>query len=136
VKITRLPLKVNYVSSSDKITSFPGLKLVADVANRLGILSGLGEVGVKKRRRGIPTPDFIMSLVNNFLIGGSHLTDLEALRSEKATRAHLYDLQVPAPTTPRESSSASSPSATSSSWSVSSATVFSKVPSSLAGPKS
>ena len=102
MKITRLPLKVNYICSSDKISSFPGLKLVTDVANRLGILSDLARVGVKKRRRGIPTPDFIMSLVNNFLVGGSHLTDLEALRREKATRSHLYDLQVPAPTTAGE----------------------------------
>ena len=102
MKITRLPLKVNYISAGDKMISFPGLKLVADTANRLGILSGLNRVGVKKRRRGIPTADFIMSLVDNFLVGGSHLTDLEALRSEKATRAHLYDLEVPAPTTAGE----------------------------------
>lgn len=99
MKIAPLLLKVHYTSSNDKITSFPGLKLVTDTANRLGILSGLGKVGVKRRRRDIPTSDFIMSLPNNFLVGGSHLTDLEALRSEKATQSLLYDLEVPAPDT-------------------------------------
>lgn len=102
MKISHRGRTVQYISSSDKITSFSGLKFVADLSRRLGIISGLGKLTVKKRRRGIPTPDFIMSFVNNFLVGGSNLADLEALRSEKATRSNLYDLAVPAPTTAGE----------------------------------
>jgi hypothetical protein len=102
VKIAHRARSVQYISSSDKITSFSGLKLVADLSRKLGILSGLRKLTVKKRRRGIPTSDFIMSFVNNFLVGGSNLTDLEALRSETATRSNLYDLAVPAPTTAGE----------------------------------
>jgi len=102
VKITHRAQTVQYISSDDKITSFSGLKFVADLSRKLGIISGLGKLTVKKRRRGIPTPDFIMSFVNNFLVGGSNLNDLEALRSERATRGHLYDLEVPAPTTAGE----------------------------------
>jgi hypothetical protein len=43
-----------------------------------------------------------MSLVNSFLVGGEHLTDLEVLRQETATRQQLYDLEVPASTTAGE----------------------------------
>ena len=102
MKIAHRVRTVQYISSNDKITSFSGLKFVADLSRKLGIISGLGKLTVKKRRRGIPTPDFIMSFVNNFLVGGSNLTDLEALRGEKATRSNLYDLAVPAPTTAGE----------------------------------
>ena len=102
MKITHRAQTVQYISSDDKITSFSGLKFIADLSRKLDIISGLGKLTVKKRRRGIPTPDFIMSLVNNFLIGGSSLTDLDVLRSEGATRRYLYDLEVPAPTTAGE----------------------------------
>lgn len=102
MKLARQPRKVQYVFSQQKITSFAGLKLVTDLAGKLGILTGLGRCTVKKRRRGIPVVDFVMSLVNNFLIGGDSLTDLEVLRQEEATRSHLYDLEVPAPTTAGE----------------------------------
>ena len=102
MKISHRARTVQYISSDDKITSFSGLKFIADLSRKLGIISGLGKLTVKKRSRGIPTPDFIMSLVNNFLVGGSSLTDLDVLRSEGATRSHLYDLEVPAPTTAGE----------------------------------
>jgi len=102
VKISHRSHKVQYVSSNDKITSFSGLKLLTDLAHRLGILKGLEALTVKKRQRGIPIPDFVMSLVSNFVIGGEHLTDLTQLREESATRSILYDLEVPAPTTAGE----------------------------------
>jgi hypothetical protein len=73
-----------------------------DLAHRLGIVRDLQRVTVKKRRRGIPIDDFVMSLVSNFVVGGEHLTDLSQLREEKATRSLLYDLEVPAPTTAGE----------------------------------
>ena len=101
MKIIR-PRKVKYIASRDQITSFAGLKLITDLAHKLGIIQGLETVTVKKRRRGIPVPDFVMSLVHNFLVGGRHLSDLQVLRDETATREHLYDLEVPAPTTAGE----------------------------------
>jgi hypothetical protein len=102
VKLPRQPRKVHYKSSQDTITSFSGLKFIADIAHKLGILKGLGRCTVKKRNRGIPVADFVMSLVYNLLAGGSHLSDLEELRSEAATRDHLYGIDVPAPTTAGE----------------------------------
>jgi hypothetical protein len=102
VNLPRRPQKVHYQSSQDSITSFSGLKFIADVAHKLGILKGLERCTVKKRNRGIPVADFVMSLVYSLLAGGTHLSDLEALRSEAATRSHLYGLNVPAPTTAGE----------------------------------
>jgi hypothetical protein len=102
VKIAHRLRKVQYASSNDKITSFAGLKPLMDLAQRLGIVEGLEALTVKKRRRGIPISDFVMSLVSNFVVGGEHLTDLSQLRGEKATRSLLYDLEVPAPTTAGE----------------------------------
>jgi hypothetical protein len=102
VKLPRRPQKVYYKSSQDTITSFSGLKFIADIAHKLGIFKGLERCTVKKRNRGIPVGDFVMSLVYTLLAGGSHLSDLEELRSEAATRDHLYGLDVPAPTTASE----------------------------------
>ncbi|MFQ5507692.1 MAG: transposase, partial [Planctomycetota bacterium] len=103
MKIPRRPHRVQYVSADDKITSFSGLKLVMDLAHELGIVQDLSSLlTVKKRRRGIPIADFVMSLVSNFVIGGEHLTDLSQLRDEKATRSLLYGLDVPAATTAGE----------------------------------
>ncbi len=94
--------RVKYFAAPDSVTSFAGLKLITDLAHKLGIIRGLDTLTVKKRRRGIPVADFVMSLVHNFVVGGQHLTDLQVLRDEKATREHLYDLEVPAPTTAGE----------------------------------
>ena len=102
MNIPRRPRKIKYVPAPNRTTSFAGLKLVTDLAGKLGILEGLGRLTVKKRRRGIPIADFVMSLVHNFLAGGAHLTDLEVFRQEQGTQALLYDLQVPAPTTAGE----------------------------------
>lgn len=102
MKIPHRLRKVQYVSANDKITSFAGLKVLMDLAQSLGIVKDLGALTVKKRRRGIPITDFVMSLVSNFVVGGEHLTDLSELREEKATRSLLYDLEVPAPTTAGE----------------------------------
>jgi len=99
VKISHRPHKVQYTSASEKITSFAGLKLLTDFALRVGLIKDLELVTVKKRRRGVPVPDFIMSLVSNFVVGGEHLRDLDELRDEEATRGLLYDLEVPAPRT-------------------------------------
>lgn len=84
------------------MTSFAGLKLTTDLAGRLGIIDGLKRLTVKERRRGIPIEDFVMSVVDNFLVGGDSLSDLGQLRSEAATREASYGLEVPAPTTAGE----------------------------------
>ena len=102
MKIPHQLRSVKYFAATDKVTSFAGLKFITDLAHKLGIIHGLETLTVKKRRRGIPVPDFVMSLVHSFVVGGQHLSDLQVLREEKATREHLYGLEVPAPTTAGE----------------------------------
>jgi hypothetical protein len=102
VKISHRLRQVQFISGNERITSFAGLKLMTDLAHRLGIIQDLETVTVKQRRRGIPIADHVMSLVSNFVVGGEHLSDLAELREEVGTRSILYDLQVPAPTTAGE----------------------------------
>lgn len=104
MKIPHRLKHVKFESSSDTITSFAGLKLTTDLAIRLGIIRGLNQnLTVKKRNRGVPTADFVMSLVNTMLVGGDSLSDTRVLRQETATKDHvLYGLQIPAVRTAAE----------------------------------
>lgn len=101
MKIPHCLHKVKY-EATDRVTSFAGLKLIFDLSQRLGIMRGLEALTVKRRRRGIPIADFVMSLVSNFMVGGQHLSDLAVLRGERATCEHLYGMEVPAPSTAGE----------------------------------
>jgi hypothetical protein len=94
--------KIKYRASNEAISSFSGLKLVTDLAAKLGVLKGLSRLTVKKRQRGVPICDFVMSIVNILLAGGQHFKDLDRLREERSTRKLLYGLVVPAPTTAGE----------------------------------
>jgi hypothetical protein len=102
VKIPRRLRSVKYETSSSQITSFAGLPLLLDLAIRLGVTRDLQRLTVKKRRRGIPIEDFVLSLAANFIVGGDSLSDVDVLRQEKVTRRLCHDLQVPAPTTAGE----------------------------------
>lgn len=93
---------VKYRSMASCFTSFAGLRFLFDLAARTGLIEDLQRLTVKKRRRGIPIEDFVMSVAANFIVGGDSLLDLEALREEGATRQLCYGLQVPAPTTAGE----------------------------------
>jgi len=72
---------------------------VVRLAERLGVMKRLRGVTVKRRCRGIPVEDFVMSLASSFLVGGDSLSDLSVLREEAVTRALCFGLEVPAPTT-------------------------------------
>ena len=102
MNIPNRPKIIKYRPSHETVSSFSGLKLVTDLASKLGIPKDLNCLTVKKRRRGVPISDFVMSAVNTLLIGGQHFTDLNRLREETATRELLYKLEVPAPTTAGE----------------------------------
>jgi hypothetical protein len=102
VKIARRLRAVKFSSAPASLTSFSGLRLVLHLAQRLGLVRDLQALTVKKRRRGIPIEDFVLSLASSFLVGGDSLSDLSVLREETVTRALCDDLQVPAPTTAGE----------------------------------
>jgi len=78
------------------------LRFVFDLAHRLGLTQDLQKLTVKKRERGIPIEDVVLSMASSFLVGGDSFTDLEVLRQETVTRELCYGLQVPAPTTAGE----------------------------------
>lgn len=93
---------VKFRSASDTMTSFAGLRFVFGLAAKLGVIEDLRNLTVKKRDRGIPIDDFVMSLAANFLVGGDSLSDLSVLRGETVTRELCFGLEVPAPTTAGE----------------------------------
>jgi hypothetical protein len=96
VGIPRRLRKVKFTTSASQITSFASLPLLFSLAIRLGLVRDLQSLTVKKRRRGIPIEDFVLSLAANFVVGGDNLSDLDVLRQEEVTRRLCRDLQVPA----------------------------------------
>ncbi|OGP81574.1 MAG: hypothetical protein A2Y95_11715, partial [Deltaproteobacteria bacterium RBG_13_65_10] len=102
MKIAHRLRTVKFSSAPASITSFSGLRFVLQLAQRLGLVRDLQTLTVKKRRRGIPIEDFVLSLASSFLVGGDSLSDLSVLREETVTRALCDDLEVPAPTTAGE----------------------------------
>ncbi|MFN7940385.1 MAG: IS1380 family transposase [Thermoanaerobaculia bacterium] len=102
MKIPKRVRGVKFRSSGAATTSFAGLRFVVELASKLRVIERLRVVSVKKRRRGIPVEDFVMSLASSFLVGGDSLSDLSVLREETVTRELCFDLEVPAPTTAGE----------------------------------
>jgi hypothetical protein len=102
VKIPHRSRSVKFHSSAATLTSFSGLPFVFGLAHRLGLTQDLQQLTVKKRDRGIPIEDFVLSVASSFLVGGDSFTDLDVLRQEAVTRKLCDDLQVPAPTTAGE----------------------------------
>jgi len=102
VKIPKVVRRVKFRSAGETATSFAGLRFVFELAARLGVIERLQRLTVKKRRRGIPIEDFVMSLASSFLVGGDSLSDLSVVREESVTRELCFGLEVPAPTTAGE----------------------------------
>lgn len=102
MKIPHRLREIKVRTAASQMTSFAGLPILLNLAIRLGLVRDLQGLTVKKRNRGIPIEDFVLSLASNFLVGGDSLSDLEVLRQEEVTRKLCYDLQVPAPTTAGE----------------------------------
>ncbi len=93
---------INYYSEKEKITTFSGLKHLADLARRLGICKELEALPLKKRQRGINISDHILSAAFNAVVGGDSFLDMQTLREEIVTRELCGGLEVPAPTTAGE----------------------------------
>lgn len=102
MKIPHRLRTVKFRTSSSQVTSFAGLLLLFDLAIELGLVRDLQSLTVKKRRRGTPIEDFVLSLAANFVVEGDSLSDLDTLHQGEVTRGHSHDLEVPAPTTAGE----------------------------------
>src|SRR3970282_1656983 len=85
------------------LSSHAGMVLLHEFAEKLGVRDILDEaLKVKQRERGYSESALVMGLVNNLVVGGDCLLDLEVLRGDTGTQALLEVSDVLAPTTAGE----------------------------------
>jgi Transposase DDE domain group 1 len=87
----------------EQLTSHAGVVLVHELATRLGVEQIVDEeLQVKQRERGYTEGQAIGALVQNLLLGGECLSDLEVLRGEPGTQELLAQETILAPRTAGE----------------------------------
>jgi len=95
--------KFNLCFRPERLTSYAGVVLLHDFAQRLGVAQVLdAELQVKTRERGYPESEAIGGLLYNTILGGTCLSDLEVLRGDPGTQELLGAAKVMAPTTAGE----------------------------------
>src|SRR2546428_12178367 len=88
-------LKVNATAARPKLprgdddpslTAHAGLALTGELVARIGLIEGIdSRLGhLKSRRRGLSPGEFVVSMAESVLAGGSHLSDVERLRADEA----------------------------------------------------
>ena len=84
----------------ERLPSHAGVVLLHDFAQRLGVAQVLDDaLAVKARERGYPEREAVGSLVDNTILGGTWLSDLEVVRGAQGTQEVLEVETVMAPTT-------------------------------------
>jgi hypothetical protein len=87
----------------EQLTSHAGVVLVHELATRLGVEQLVDEeLQVKQRERGYSEGQAIGALVQNLLLGGECLSDLEVLRGDPGTQELLAPEAILAPRTAGE----------------------------------
>ena len=83
------------------LTAHAGLALVGELVARIGLVEGIdARLGhLKARRRGLSPGQFVVSMAESVLAGGSHLSDVEALRADEAGACLRAVANPPAPST-------------------------------------
>src|SRR3990172_4395080 len=95
--------KFNLCFEEVRLSSHAGMVLLHEFAEKLGVTDILDEeLKVKRRERGYRESEAVMGLVNNLIVGGECLLDLEVLRGDRGTQALLGITDVLAPTTAGE----------------------------------
>jgi len=95
--------KFNISFRDDVLSSYSGMVLIKEFANRLGIDQILDEeLKVKSRERGYSESESIMGLVYNLIVGGECLSDLNVLRGDEGTQQLIGLDSIIAPTTAGE----------------------------------
>src|SRR3970282_216284 len=95
--------KFNICFEEVRLSSHAGMVLLHEFAEKLGVTDILDdELKVKQRERGYSEISLVMGLVNNLVVGGDCLLDLEMLRGDPGTQALLGVTDVLAPTTAGE----------------------------------
>jgi Transposase DDE domain group 1 len=98
VKVTGRSALVEVAASTQLITSYSGLVLVRELAERLGLPVLLDRITVKKRRRGYSPSEAILALCETLIAGGECLDDATLLRADQG-QERLRGHPVPDPTT-------------------------------------
>ena len=95
--------KFNICFEEASLSSHAGMVLWHAFAETVGVTDILDEaLKVKQRERGYGESELVMGLVNNVVVGGDCLLDLEVLRGDRGTQALLGVTDVLAPTTAGE----------------------------------
>src|SRR5712692_7473441 len=95
--------KFNICFEDVSLSSHAGMVLLHEFAEKLGVNELLDEeLKVKRRKRGYRESESIMGLVNNLIVGGDCLLDLEVLRGDTGTQELLEVTDLLAPTTAGE----------------------------------
>ena len=83
------------------LTAHAGLALVGELVARIGLVEGIdARLGhLKARRRGLSPGQFVVSMAESVLAGGSHLSDVERLRADEAGASLRAVASPPAPST-------------------------------------
>ena len=98
VKLTERSAMVQVAASTQQLTSYAGLVLVRELADRLGVGELLDRVAVKKRSRGYSPAQAILGLCETLIAGGECLDDVALLRGDSAQEL-LRGHGLPGPTT-------------------------------------
>ncbi len=83
------------------LTPHAGLALTGELVARIGLIEGIDAAlgHLKSRRRGLSPGEFLVSMAESVLAGGSHLSDVEALRADEAGASLRAVANPPAPST-------------------------------------
>ena len=83
------------------LTAHAGLALVGELVARIGLIEGIdARLGhLKSRRRGLSPGEFVVSMAESVLAGGSYLADVAKLRADAAGASLRAVATPPAPTT-------------------------------------
>ena len=83
------------------LTAHAGLALTGELVARIGLIEGIdARLGhLKARRRGLSPGEFLVSMAESVLAGGSHLSDVERLRADGAGASLRAVANPPAPST-------------------------------------
>jgi len=103
-------LKVNATAARPKLhpgdddpslTAHAGLALTGELVARIGLIEGIdARLGhLKSRRRGLSLGEFVVSMAESVLAGGSYLCDIERLRADEAGASLRAVANPPAPST-------------------------------------
>src|SRR5947209_10843312 len=103
-------LKVNATAARPKLhpgdddpslTPHAGLALTGELVARIGLIEGIDAAlgHLKSRRRGLSPGEFVVSMAESVLAGGSYLCDVERLRADEAGASLRAVASPPAPST-------------------------------------